>query len=159
MLAVLVVFILDQATKLLVLSFLGYSRELIVVDGFFKLVHWGNTGAAWSLFRDQNELLTIVSLVALLILFLGRRYFDVKSPLGPIAMGMVFGGVIGNILDRVLRGHVVDFLYFYIQRRSGSEIGFPAFNIADSAICIGIGMLFILSLESEESSTSQAGTA
>lgn len=151
-LVAMVVFVLDQLTKLIVLSVLGYAQEKIVIDGFFKFVHWTNTGAAWSLFRDNNEILTIVSLVALLALFLGRKHFDTQTRVGDCAMGMIFGGVLGNILDRLLRGHVVDFLYFYLYRRSGEELGFPAFNVADSGICIGVLMLFILSLQQGQGS-------
>ena len=139
---------LDQATKFFVRDYLGdqpYLREKIVIDGFFRLVHWGNTGAAWSLFHNNNELLTIVSLVALLVLFLNRRHFDAHLPLGQLSLGLIFGGIIGNLMDRINVGHVTDFLYFYVNRRNGSELGFPAFNVADSAICIGVGLLFILS--------------
>ena len=63
---------LDQLTKLLVLRSLGYTQEKVIIDGFFKFVHWANTGAAWSLFRGNNALLAIVALLALLVLFLCR---------------------------------------------------------------------------------------
>ncbi len=139
------VFALDQVTKQLVLRFLGREDEIIVMDGFFKLVHWGNTGAAWSMFHDQNALLAIFSLVALLALFLWRHHFDTRTGLGQTAMGLLFGGIAGNLADRLFIHHVVDFLRFYIYTRSGNELGFPAFNVADSAICIGVGLLFILS--------------
>jgi signal peptidase II len=146
---------LDQLTKLAVLKFLGFQQEVVVFDGFFKFVHWGNTGAAWSLFRDNNALLAIVSLVALLILIAGRRHFATGAPLGDYAMGMVFGGIIGNIIDRFVHGHVVDFLYFHLYRRSGEELGFPAFNVADSSICIGVLILFILSLQTNGQSSAK----
>ena len=146
-LAAVMALALDQLTKLAVLKYLDFQQEHVVLDGFFKLVHWGNTGAAWSLFRDNNALLAIVSLVALLILLAGRRHFDTGTRLGDYAMGMVLGGIIGNIIDRFVHGHVVDFLYFHLYRRSGEELGFPAFNLADSAICIGVLILFILSLQ------------
>ncbi len=137
----------DQLSKLLVLRWLGFEKQHIIIDGFFKFVHWGNTGAAWSLFRDNNELLAIVSLVALLLLFLARSQFDISKPVGQVAVGLLFGGIMGNLVDRlhVGRRHVIDFIYFYLYRRGGGEIGFPAFNIADSAICVGVGLLFILS--------------
>ncbi|MCL4788368.1 MAG: signal peptidase II, partial [Verrucomicrobia bacterium] len=62
------VFALDQFTKYIVLQLLGKGQEKVIIDGFFKFVHWGNTGAAWSLFRGHNELLAITALVALLVL-------------------------------------------------------------------------------------------
>lgn len=143
------VFVLDQLTKLAVLKYLGFADEKALVPGFFKLVHWGNTGAAWSLFRDHNTLLAIVSLVAFVVLFFLRHHFDVRTWMGQMALGFIFGGIIGNLLDRCRHGHVIDFIYFYTYRRGGGEIGFPAFNVADSAICVGVGLLFILSWKNE----------
>jgi signal peptidase II len=138
----------DQLTKLLVLHYLGYAQEKIIIDGFFNLVHWGNPGAAWSLFNryaSSNMYLAVFAVVALLVLFITRHHFDVHTRTGQVALGLIFGGIAGNLLDRFLRGHVIDFLYFHISRRGGGEIGFPAFNVADSAICIGVGLLFLLS--------------
>lgn len=140
---------LDQLTKTLVLRFLGYAQEKVVVDGFFKFVHWGNTGAAWSLFRGNNNLLALVALVALVVLFLSRHHFDSRTLLGQVAFGLIFGGIIGNLIDRVLRGHVIDFLYFFLQQRGGGELGFPAFNVADSAICTGVALVFLLTWKNE----------
>lgn len=146
-------FALDQLTKLVVLRLLPlkYNDEYIVVDGFFKFVHWRNTGAAWSLFKDNNELLAIVALVALLVLFLSRRHFESQTTLGQVAFGLIFGGIAGNLLDRLLpsRREVIDFIYFYMHRRGGEEIGFPAFNIADAGICIGVVLVFILTWKSD----------
>src|SRR5882724_9618034 len=81
----LLVIALDQLTKQIVLRLLGYAQEKVVIEGFFKFVHWGNTGAAWSLFRGNNELLAIIALFALLVLFLTRHHFDSKRALGQIA--------------------------------------------------------------------------
>jgi signal peptidase II len=143
LIAVLVI-ALDQATKQVVLRFLGYAQTKVVIEGFFKFVHWGNTGAAWSLFRDRNELLAGVALIALLVLFLSRHHFDSRTVLSQIAFGLIFGGIVGNLIDRLRVGHVIDFIYFYLQRADGTEIGFPAFNVADSAICTGVGLVFLI---------------
>ena len=143
---------IDQLTKKIVLQFLGYAQEKVVVDGFFKFVHWGNTGAAWSMFRGNNNILALVALVALVVLFLSRHHFDSRTLLGQVAFGLIFGGIMGNLLDRLLRGHVVDFLYFYLQQRGGGEIGFPAFNVADSAICSGVALVFLLTWRNERDS-------
>jgi signal peptidase II len=140
---------IDQLTKKIVLQFLGYAQEKVVVDGFFKFVHWGNTGAAWSLFRGNNNILALVALVALVVLFLSRHHFDSRTLLGQVAFGLIFGGIVGNLLDRVFRRHVIDFLYFYLQQRGGGELGFPAFNVADSAICTGVALVFLLTWRSE----------
>jgi len=143
------IFALDQLTKLVVLKYLGYAQEKVIVHGFFKFVHWGNTGAAWSLFRGNNGILAGVALAALIVLFLTRHHFDIHTLGGQISLGLIFGGILGNLSDRLIRDHVIDFLYFYLIRRDGEEAGFPAFNVADSAICIGVGLLFILSWKSD----------
>jgi signal peptidase II len=148
----LVILVCDQLTKLLVLRYLGYAQEKVVVEGFFNLVHWGNTGAAWSLFNryaNSNLFLSVFAVIALLVLFASRHHFDVHTRSGQLALGLIFGGIAGNLVDRFLRGHVIDFLYFYVSRRGGGEIGFPAFNVADSAICAGVGLLFLLSWQKE----------
>jgi signal peptidase II len=146
----LVVFVLDQAAKLLVLRFLGPTQERVVIAGFFKFVRWENTGAAWSLFHDRNDLLAAVSVLALIVLFAWRRHFHVHLPLGQLSLGLIFGGIAGNLFDRLHYHQVIDFLRFYMDRRSGQEIGFPAFNIADSAICLGVGLLILVSWKHEE---------
>jgi signal peptidase II len=145
----LVIIGLDQLTKGLVLRLLGYAQEQTVVDGFFKFVHWGNTGAAWSLFRGYNNLLALVAVAALLVLIFSRHHFDSRTLLGQVAFGLIFGGIVGNLIDRVVRHQVIDFLYFYVQQRGGMEIGFPAFNIADSAICTGVGLVFLITLRND----------
>ena len=141
---------LDQLTKALVLKFLGYvPGEKVLIEGFFRIVNWGNTGAAWSLFRGNNNILALVALAALVVLFFSRHHFDSKTVLGQVAFGLIFGGIIGNLLDRIFRKQVIDFLYFYVVQRGGSELGFPAFNLADSAICTGVGLIFLLTWKSE----------
>ncbi len=143
--------VLDQLTKLVVVKVLEFRSEKIVLDGFFKFVHWGNTGAAWSMFYGHSEILAMVSLVALGILFFYRHHFDTRTVLGQVALGLVFGGIVGNLIDRLRIGHVIDFIYFYLYQRTGREIGFPAFNVADSAICTGVGLFLLISWRNETS--------
>jgi signal peptidase II len=147
---------LDQITKVLIQRFLVFGEERVIFDGFFRLVHWGNTGAAWSMFKDNNTVLTIVAVVAVIALFLNRHHFEVHRPLGQVAMGLMMGGIIGNLIDRFRMNHVIDFIYFYTYQRGGGEIGFPAFNVADSAICTGVGLLLILSWNREQEETKAA---
>ncbi len=159
----LMVVALDQATKEIVLRVLGYAQEKVIIPGFFKFVHWGNTGAAWSLFRGNNDLLAVVALIALVALFFSRHHFDFQTPLGHLAFGLICGGIIGNLIDRVRVKHVIDFIYFYMQQRGGTTVGFPAFNIADSAICTGVGLIFLLTWRNEHgpepaASDAQAGS-
>jgi signal peptidase II len=146
-----VVILLDFITKQIVWRHLEFHRdEKVIVDGFFKFVHWGNTGAAWSFWSGNNEMLAIISLIALLLLVVYRDYFDTRTFIGQNALGLIWGGITGNLVDRLFVGHVIDFLRFYLYQRGGNEIGFPAFNIADSAICTGVGLLFLLSRRAEQ---------
>jgi signal peptidase II len=132
-----------------VLRFLGFEEERVVIPGFFEFVHWQNTGAAWSLLRDKNGILAVVAVAALVILYLSRHHFESRTLLGQLAFGLVFGGIIGNLLDRLLRKHVIDFLYFY-------KIGFPAFNVADSAICTGVALVFLVTWLAERDARAAA---
>jgi signal peptidase II len=147
----LVVFALDQLAKWLVLHHLELGREITVIPGFFNLVHWRNTGAAWSRFSGNNGALALVGLFALVALYLTRHHFSSHTLGGQIAFGFIFGGIAGNLTDRLLpsRQAVVDFLYFYLQQRGGRIIDFPAFNIADTAICTGVGLIFIITWKTE----------
>jgi signal peptidase II len=147
----LVIIALDQFTKWIVLQKLDIGEEKILIPGFFKFVHWVNTGAAWSRFSGNNGTLALFAILALVALFLTRHHFDSHTLSGQIAFGLIFGGIAGNLTDRLLpsRHAVVDFIYFYIQQRGGGEIGFPAFNIADSAICTGVGLIFLITWKNE----------
>lgn len=143
----LVIFALDQFTKWLILQSLYQDTE--VIPGFFKFVEWGNTGAAWSLFSGNNGALALVGLLAFVALYLTRHHFDSHTLTGQVAFGLIFGGIAGNLFDRLVRHEVVDFIRFYILQRNGHEIGFPAFNVADSAICTGVGLIFLITLKNE----------
>jgi signal peptidase II len=155
----LVILALDQFTKWLVLRTLPPYHEKIIIDGFFKFVHWGNTGAAWSLFRGNNNTLALVALLAMVALFLTRHHFSPETLPGQIAFGLIFGGIAGNLTDRLLPGRheVIDFIYFYLQQRGGDEIGFPAFNIADSAICTGVALIFLITWRTEHATKPATG--
>jgi signal peptidase II len=144
-----VVYLADQITKLAVLRVLDYADQRVVVEGFFKFVHWGNTGAAWSIFYGNNGILAILSIVALIVLSCTWDRFG-RGLGAELAFAAVGGGILGNLTDRLRCGHVIDFLRFYLYQRGGGEVGFPAFNIADAAICIGVGALFLISLQNEE---------
>lgn len=153
-----IVLFLDQFTKWLVLRSLGEipGGQKIIIPGFFKFVHWGNTGAAWSLFSGNNGALALVALLALVMLFLTRHHFDSHTLMGQIAFGLIFGGIAGNLADRLIHHEVVDFLRFYMTRRGGGEIGFPAFNVADTAICTGVGLIFLITWKNEHTPKKRA---
>jgi signal peptidase II len=111
------------------------------------------------MFTGNNGLLAGVAIVAVIVLFFTRHHFDLHTLGGQISLGLIFGGIIGNLIDRLRVKHVIDFLYFYVIRRDGTEAGFPAFNVADSAICVGVGLLFILSWRGGAATKAAAGEA
>lgn len=123
--------VLDQVTKWQVIENLSVG-ESWPETGFFRITHAWNTGTAFSLFQGQGDILTWVSLGAVGVLSWIYRSFDKPSLLLRLAFGMQFGGAIGNITDRIRLGHVTDFI----------DVGiWPIFNIADSSIVIGIGLM------------------
>lgn len=148
-----VVLAIDQITKWIVVhSMVMFDErdEKILVPGFFKFVYWGNTGAAWSMFSGNNGVLIVVMVVAVILLVLSRHHFDSHTLMGQIAFGLIFGGIAGNLADRLIRHQVVDFIRFVMEQRGGGEIGFPAFNVADSAICTGVGLIFLITWKNEQ---------
>ena len=148
------IFALDQFTKWLVLRSIRLWDEHVVIPGFFNLCRRNNTGAAWSLFDGNNALLAAIALVALVALFLSRHQFQAHTLTGQLAFGLIFGGILGNLTDRLLPGRhaVVDFLHFYMARRGTDAVfDFPAFNVADSAICSGVALIFIITWKNESS--------
>ena len=130
---------LDQATKWLIVRSISPEEPRTVISGFFSLVNWRNTGAAWGIFQHYNFVLTTISVLTVLALCLFRRSFRLGRPGPRLALGLIIGGVIGNLIDRVRLGSVIDFLYFYV-----GPYHWPAFNVADSSICIGVGLYVIL---------------
>ena len=139
-----VIAVVDQLTKWLVLRCVSEVRPIPVIDGFFQIVNWRNTGAAWGIFRDYNIVLAIISGLTVLALYIFRHTFGVHRTVPAVALGLIVGGIVGNVVDRVRLGSVVDFLDFYIGRNH-----WPAFNVADSAICIGVVLYIIVSWQRE----------
>lgn len=140
------VFAADQISKEMIadrLPFGSYGRpaHLEVIPGFFNLVHVGNTGAAWSMFTGQSVWLALLALVTLAAMFWWRRTLGLHYTAAQPAFGLLVGGILGNLVDRLLHGHVIDFLDFHF-----GDYVFPTFNIADSAICVGVFWYILWSL-------------
>ena len=133
---ILAVGLLDQSTKFLVQRFMQFG-ESIPADGFVRLTYVVNPGAAFGLFQGQSLFLTVGSFlgIGVLVLFYYRAPFP--GPLLRLSLGLQLGGAVGNLLDRLRLGEVVDFV----------DVGpWPIFNVADSAIVVGIGLLMALVL-------------
>lgn len=134
----LVAFVLDQASKMLVFSFLANSRPVFELTPFFNLVMAWNTGVSFSMFDNLGGagvyVLSAFSLIVVGFLLYWLR--DEKSVLIQMALGMIIGGAIGNVADRVRMGAVFDFLDIH-----AFGYHWPAFNLADSFICIGAALV------------------
>ena len=141
------VFVLDRATKVLIERNVSIWDTLQVIPGFFNIVHSKNRGAAFGMFSEGNsELRTflligvsiaVLIFVAVLLLQPSRAGFS-GSRTTMIGLSLVLGGAVGNIYDRIVSGMVTDFLEFYV-----GQWHFAAFNVADSAITVGAGLLLL----------------
>jgi signal peptidase II len=135
------VVLLDRLAKLSVERNISLHDSISVIPGFFRLTHVENRGAAFGLFADAPSewkiaVLVLFSLVALVIVSaLLWKNSHVMTTTG-VGLALILGGAVGNLWDRLVSGHVVDFLLFYI-----GQYQWPAFNVADSAIVIGAGLL------------------
>lgn len=155
----LIVFALDQGTKLLVAQNLPFGRSyyapdwIPVIDGFFYIVHIGNEGAAWGMFSGHGGPLSIFAGVALLTIYFCRNLLQLYLPSMQLIFGGIIGGILGNTLDRLMRGHVVDFLDFHFPFTVPGFLPdgrYPAFNIADCGIVIGTLSYIYLSYRLEK---------
>ena len=155
-----IVFALDQFTKYLVIRDMVPGSHLAVIPGWFDIVHYSNSGAAFGFLSGADSswrgpFFHIVSIVALIIIIV----YIVKTPplekLTPIALSLVVGGIFGNGLDRVRFGSVTDFLSVHVQDKFlwGVRLEWPAFNVADSAITVAMVLLIISVLKKKERSS------
>jgi signal peptidase II len=139
----LLVVLLDRWTKRIVATRIAMYSHIQIIPGFFRLTHTENTGAAFSLFADspshwKTALLIGFSVVAMLIVSVLLWKQSRALTTTGIALSLILGGAVGNLWDRVASGRVVDFLLFYFK-----QYQWPVFNLADSAIVVGAGLLVI----------------
>jgi signal peptidase II len=151
---------LDQATKIWIAESLSYSDRITVIDGFFYITHVRNPGAAFGMFVDADPTFRTpffigVSLVAVGIIVSFYRRLAPGDRHAALTLGLILGGALGNLIDRVFRGEVVDFLHF----RLWTGYSWPDFNLADSAIVVGVGLLLLELLASEGESRAGPGEA
>ena len=145
---------LDQWTKQAVLRFISPDEPRIVIPDFFSLVNVTNTGAAFGSFSNNNTFFIAISSVALLVvlaLLVRRRRSDRWRN---ISLALLLAGILGNLTDRLLYGHVIDFLLFDLHIPYAHP--WPAFNVADSCISIAV-VLFIHSLWQGKTPAAQPG--
>lgn len=146
----IIIFIIDQISKVIISSYIGLNSSVRIIKNFFYLTYTNNTGASFGILKNSRVLLIVLSIIALVILL---RYISTfkETKYNILGLGFLMGGIIGNLLDRVLFGYVRDFLNFYIM-----GYDFPVFNIADIFIVLGVFILIISILKGEDSNGSNS---
>ena len=150
------ILLLDQWTKTMVVQKLHLYQRVEVIEGFFNIVHVRNTGGAFGIFGGEKGglgsiLFVVVSLIAVgAVVFLFIKIKESEKTLA-LSFSLILSGAVGNLVDRLRYGEVVDFLDFHL-----STYHWPAFNIADSAICIGIGLIALELLKGDQKKTTKA---
>jgi signal peptidase II len=145
--------LLDQLAKHVVQANLRLGEGVTVVSGLLDMHYVQNTGAAWGILRGTGVWLIALSIAMLLVLISYRRHFAPECATSRIAAGLLAGGIVGNLIDRIRLGYVVDFIDFYWRGHH-----FPAFNVADSAICIGVGLYMIMQLRETKARADEPDT-
>ena len=141
-------YLLDQCTKQLVLRLISPYSARVVVPDFFSLVNVTNDGAAFGSFKGNNTFFVVISIVALVVvtvLLVRKRPPDAWRD---VSLALLLAGILGNLTDRLLHGHVIDFLLFNLHIRYADP--WPAFNVADSCISIAVVLFVIHSFGKKE---------
>lgn len=129
----LLLIVIDQIVKILVINKMALQQSIIVINNFFNITYVRNTGAAWSILSGNVLLLIMISVLALVTIY----YYLIKdkdlNKIDIVSYSMLIGGIIGNLIDRIVHGYVIDYLDFKIF-----NYNFPIFNIADTLIVISI---------------------
>jgi signal peptidase II len=148
---------LDQATKWWIVRHLTLSHEwppidpaahIPVIPEWFHFVYWANTGAAFSILRDNNWFFVVLSLLTLVGLLIASARGVFTDWLSRTGVALLIAGILGNVTDRLVHHHVVDFLLVDLHVRFADP--WPAFNVADSCICVAVGVFIIGTLREEK---------
>lgn len=147
---------LDQATKVWIVNKVTFNTyhnptPIPVIDGFFYIVHIGNRGSAWGILDTYPNVLIVFAIIVLISIFIFRKELMFDNLVMQYAFGFLCGGIIGNLIDRLARGHVVDFLDFHLF----ADYRWPAFNVADMAICSGVFLYILCSMRTARQSATE----
>ena len=137
-----IVLLIDIISKRLIISSLLVDESIRVIDKFFSITYVRNTGVAFSLFDGHVDLIVIINLIIILLMFKYLSNNGINNKIEKFSYGFIFGGAVGNLIDRIIYGYVVDFLDFNLFGYSA-----PIFNFADTFIVIGVIMFFVFSRE------------
>ena len=141
----IICFVIDQILKLFTVNSFSVHEGLSVIPNFFSFMYVRNTGAAWSIFEGKSLFLVLASIMALLVIY----FFFIKekelSRIEGILYGILIGGILGNLCDRIFRGYVIDYLSFTIF-----NYHFPIFNFADICIVLSVAGILILTFRGDK---------
>jgi signal peptidase II len=140
---------LDQWTKHLVTRYVAPEDVRPVIADFFSLVNVTNTGAAFGSFKNNNAFFVVLSIVALLVVVTLLVRHRAPDTWRDMSLGLLLAGILGNLTDRLIHGHVIDFLLFNLHVPKADP--WPAFNVADSCICVAVVCFIIHSFWEKKS--------
>jgi signal peptidase II len=133
-----IIIVIDQISKWLIVKNMELGENITVIENFLYITSHRNRGAAWGILQGQMWFFYIITAVVIIgMIYYIQKYTKENKVMG-IALGLMLGGAIGNFIDRLFRKEVVDFINTYIF-----SYDFPIFNVADSALCVGVALLFI----------------
>ena len=132
------ILMLDQFIKIIINRYISLGSSVPVIPNFFSIMNLKNTGAAFSILEDSTVLLVIISVIVIVLLDRSIKKISKFEVLEEISLGLIMGGIFGNLIDRIIHHGVIDYLSFKIFGYS-----FPVFNLADMAIVIGVGLYLI----------------
>lgn len=135
---------IDQISKLLVVNLLTKTDSITIIKNFFYLTYINNDGAAFSILVGKRVLLILIAVLVIVMLIRYIKKNNIQNKLELVSISLILGGSLGNLMDRVVRGYVIDFLDFKIF-----NYNFPIFNIADTFIVIGVIMQLLKELRKE----------
>ena len=133
-----IVLLLDQIVKLIICQKMKVNQLITIIPKFFSLFYVKNTGAAFSILKNNTSLIVIISCIVLSIIDWYIKQNRQFSKIEKLALGLITGGIVGNLIDRVLHHAVIDYFYFQF-----GSYDFPIFNIADIAITVGVTLMIV----------------
>lgn len=145
------VILVDQWTKWLVIKKMELGESIMIIENFFYLTSHRNRGAAWGILQGQMWFFYIITVIVVIGVIYYLQTQGKKQPLLGIALALILGGAIGNFIDRLFRKAVVDFIDIWIF-----TYNYPIFNIADSSLVVGVGLIFIQTILESKSSREQS---
>ncbi|MBP3461753.1 MAG: signal peptidase II [Bacilli bacterium] len=141
----IITILIDQIIKYLIITNLKFTDSINVIKNFFRITYLQNTGAAWSILSGNIILLILITLIALVFIFMILKKKKEYLKIEYLCYGLLIGGIIGNLIDRIRYGFVIDYLDFNF-----GEFNYPVFNLADICIVVSAIILIIISMKEDK---------